>query len=249
MRPLRLLSIACFVVAVLTPALLSVRPVSAHPNVPILLYHHIEKGRTRWHVSPQKFEQQLAFLAANGYHTVSMTAYLDAVQNDTPLPDKPVVLTFDDGYRDNYVNAFPLLKKYVMIGTFFIVTGQVGYPASMTWDEIAEMQRAGMEIGAHTIHHPFLTRLPALRAFTEIFMSRLELMTRLKTPIQVFAYPYNDYNETVAGYARLAGFRAACIVAPHKGYRAGNLFEIPRLTVLSRIKLKSFSLMVGWATA
>ena len=104
-----------------------------------------------------------------------------------------------------------------------------------------------MEIGAHTIHHPFLTRLAPWRAFSEILLSRLELIKRLKTPIEVFAYPYNDCDATVAGYVRLAGFRAACIVAPHEGYGAGNLFEIPRLTVLSGIKLKSFTQMVVWA--
>src|SRR5438876_6650552 len=101
MKIARLLIVTCILTASLIPALLSARPVLAKPQVPILLYHHIRKGCTRWHVSPQKFEQQLAYLAANGYHTISMEAYLDAIQNGAPLPDKPVVLTFDDGYQDN----------------------------------------------------------------------------------------------------------------------------------------------------
>jgi peptidoglycan/xylan/chitin deacetylase (PgdA/CDA1 family) len=155
----------------------------------IMVYHHIRDQKGQWSLSPEKFEEQLTYLAANGFHTITMDTYLSAQGNGTPLPDKPIVLTFDDGYADAYENAFPLLKKYGMIGTFYVITGQVGSPGSLTWDQIVEMQHAGMEFGAHTVHHPFLTRLPPLGAFLEILQSRLDLEAHLGVPITTFAYP------------------------------------------------------------
>jgi peptidoglycan/xylan/chitin deacetylase (PgdA/CDA1 family) len=214
-------------------------------HVPILLYHHVAVHQGRWYVSPQKLEDELRYLSENGYHTISMAAYLDAAAHGAALPEKSVVLTFDDGYRDNYDTAFPLLKKYGMTGTFFIVTGLVGYPAYMTWDQIAEMHRAGMEIGAHTVHHPFLTHLSTPAAFLEIFLSRLALAQHLHTPINVFAYPYNDHNSRIVMLARLAGFEGAVTVARHKGDIAGDPFEIPRITVLSGERLKVFEYMIA----
>ncbi len=242
MKVVRLLIVAGIIAAVLMP----IQNVSAHhADVPILVYHHISKGRTRWHLSPAKFEQQLAFLASQGYRTISLSTYLDSIQKGTALPDKPIVLTFDDGNRDNFDTAFPLLKKYGMTGTFFIVTGQVGQPGSMTWEQIAALRQAGMEIGAHTVHHPFLTRLLPLRAFGEMLMSRLELIVHLHAPIDLFAYPYNDHNWMVVALAHLAGFRAACIVGAHKYDIPGDLFEIPRSGVLAGERMKIFALVVG----
>jgi peptidoglycan/xylan/chitin deacetylase (PgdA/CDA1 family) len=213
-------------------------------HIPIMLYHHVSGQSGRWAISPQKLEEQLAYLAANGFHTVTMQAYLDAENRGTPLPDKPVVLTFDDGYRDAYENVFPLLKKYGMIGTFYVITGQVGNPGSLTWDQIVEMHRAGMEFGAHTVHHPFLTHLPPLNAFLEILQSRLDLEAHLGAPVTTFAYPYNDHNDRVAFLVRLAGFQGACIVSRYRGDAEGDLFKISRNTVLSGERLKTFALIV-----
>src|SRR5258706_14495245 len=122
---------------------------------------------------------------------------MESREKGAPLPDKPIVLTFDDGYRDAYEIAFPLLKKYGLTGTFYVVPGFVGEPAYVTWGELKEMQQAGMEIGAHTMHHPFLTRLSSVNAFREIFMSRLLLASQLEVPITTFAYPYNDHNARI----------------------------------------------------
>jgi peptidoglycan/xylan/chitin deacetylase (PgdA/CDA1 family) len=215
------------------------------PHVPIMVYHHVSGQSSQWAIGPQKLEEQLAYLAENGFHTITTEAYFDAQKRGTSLPDKPVILTFDDGYRDAYENAFPLLKKYGMIGTFYVITGQVGAPGSLTWDQIVEMHSAGMEIGAHTVHHPFLTRLPPLSAFLEILQSRLDLEAHLRAPVTTFAYPYNDHNDRVALLVRLAGFQGACIVSRHRGDVEGDLFKTSRITVLSGERLKTFALMVN----
>ncbi len=242
----------CGVVVVLVGfMLIQVYPVGAvsHNNVPIIVYHHIGIGRGQWFFNPTKFEAQLEYLSENGYHTVTLAAYLDAEQKGAQLPEKSVILTFDDGYRDAYENAFPLLKKYGMIGTFFVITGMVGFPAYLTWDQITEMHRAGMEFAAHTVDHPFLTRLSPLRAFWEIWKSRFDLEWHLNVPVTTFAYPYNDHNKQVDALVRLAGFRGACIVDAHSSDTKNDLFQIPRITVLPAERLKTFALMIEWNSA
>ncbi len=246
----RLLSVLVVLLVVLV-IWIPARPALAisRSNIPIVVYHHIGVGKSRWYLSPANFEAQLAYLAENGYHTVTLAAYLDAESKGVPLPGKPVILTFDDGYRDAYEAAFPLLKKYGMIGTFFVVTGVVGDPAYLTWDQIETMHLAGMEFGAHTVHHPFLTRLSPLRAYWEIWKSRLDLEVHLNVRIDSFAYPYNDHNKAVIALVRLAGFRGACIVDAHRGDVISDPYQIPRITVLSGERLKTFALMVAWNSA
>ncbi len=222
-----------------------IRASAAPPRVPILLYHHIAYGYGLYFVSQWRLEQQLIYLSTNGYHSISLSNYLDTLEYGLALPDKPVILTFDDGYRDAYENAYPLLEKYHMVGTFFIITGQVGDPAYMTWDQIRSMQQAGMEIGSHTVHHAFLTRLWIVNAIAEMLQSRFDLQAHLKTPINFFAYPYNDHNWLLAWIARLVGYRAACIVTPFKNDPAGDSFLLPRLPMLPMEDMQSFALAVA----
>src|SRR5689334_2504048 len=114
-------------------------------TVPILTYHHIASHKGAYYVAPVRFEQELAYLIANDYHTVSMDAYADYLESEGSLPGKPVVLTFDDGYSDAYTMVYPVLKARHMTATFFIITGEVGQPGFLTWDEIKEMAANGME--------------------------------------------------------------------------------------------------------
>src|SRR5260221_7471025 len=107
---------------ILIPLLYPVHSVLAKwPKVPILLYHHIDHQVGRWHVTPEKFEKELAYLASTNYHTISLDTYLDAIQKGAALPENPIIITFDDGYDDNYQSAVPLLQKYGLTGTFYII--------------------------------------------------------------------------------------------------------------------------------
>ena len=224
----------------------AVQSTSARPSVgvPILVYHHVDTQHGYWYVPPQHFEAQLAYLHDNGYRTITIAHYLDTVQGGATPPDKQIILTFDDGYADNYAVVYPLLKKYGMIGTFFIVSGRVGTDGYMTWEQIVEMQQAGMEMGAHTVSHPFLTKLPYVKAYLEIWQSKVDLEQHLHTPISIFAYPYNDHNRVVTWLAQLVGFRAAVAVSPHGGDVGGDLFTMHRLTISSGEGMKTFAMAV-----
>ncbi len=232
-HPKNTLAFALLVIAMIswfqsTPVIASETPPQP---IPIFLYHHIRNVKERWSVSPSLFEEEVKYLFDYGYHSVAMDAYENAVQNHTELPKKPVVLTFDDGYEDMYTHALPILQKYGMVGTFYIITGFVGTNGFLTWDQLSEMQKAGMEIGGHTVHHVFLANLPMNMAKEEIEKCKSELEKHLGNKITSFAYPFNDHNKTVEKLVEQAGYTNAVIVDIHYGDDPTNPYSIPRITV------------------
>src|SRR5690606_1856222 len=131
-------------------------------HVPILMYHYVsplppdaDDIRRDLTVLPDVFERQLVYLANEGYQTISLYQLYDALMNGAPLPPKPIILTFDDGYIDHYQYVFPALQRHGMTGTFFVITGRTDSndPAYMSWAQINEMARAGMSMEPHTKYH------------------------------------------------------------------------------------------------
>ncbi len=134
-------------------------------RVPILMYHYISEPpadadiyRKDLSVPPGRFESHLHYLQEHGYQTITLDDLLAYLAYGKPLPERPVVLTFDDGYEDNYIHAFPLLRRYGMIGHFFIISDFVSQRRAgyMTWPQIEEMAAAGQRIGSHSRDHPDL---------------------------------------------------------------------------------------------
>jgi len=247
---LRYVRLALIVLVVGLIILSAMSPAQAFPGYtyypPVLMYHHIQSDpKSRYFIDPALFETQMAYLAKNGYHTITMTQYADALRNGTSLAPKSIVLTFDDGYRNAYTGAFPILKKYGFTGTFYVITNVVGAPAYLTWDQIQEMHDAGMEIGAHTESHAFLTRLSPWRAFMEIWGSKLVLTEHLHVPITSFAYPYNDHDQRTVELAHLAGFNNAVIVDYHQSDLPIDAYTIPRITVVNREGMEAFTQVVS----
>ena len=116
------------------------------PGVPVLNYHQVEEKNgnplTLW---PDQFETQMSYLADEGYTTITIDEMMDALENGTPLPDKPVIITFDDGYADNYEYAYPILKKYGFKATIFLIYDFTNaYPNYLTWDQNNEMKESGL---------------------------------------------------------------------------------------------------------
>ncbi len=177
-------------------------------HAPIVLYHYIRPYPDRsvdplgynLSVPPDLFSQQLDYLQAQGYHTIKLSDLANAFSpGASPLPPKPIVITFDDGYADAYTSAFPALKAHGMIGTFFIVPGFVdrNYSNYLNWAQVKEMHAAGMEIGAHTMDHVDLTSKSPTIAEQEVAQSQQELQQQIGEPVRVFAYPYGKVNLTV----------------------------------------------------
>ena len=129
---------------------------SASRSVPVLNYHQINDwADNALTVHTDQFDAQMKYLADNGYTAITPAEMLDAWENHTELPEKPVIITFDDGYVDNYRNAFPILQKYNLKGTIFLISDYVStYPNYLTWAQTEEMQESGLiDFESHTLSH------------------------------------------------------------------------------------------------
>ena len=135
------------------------------PGIPVLNYHQVEEKDgnplTLW---PDQFEAQMAYLAEEGYTPITIDEMMDALENGAPLPEKPVIITFDDGYADNYEYAYPILKKYGFKATIFLIYDFTNtYPNYLTWDQINEMKESGLiHFESHTMTHANLAELTSV---------------------------------------------------------------------------------------
>lgn len=152
-------------------------------RVPILMYHYIrlnpdpnDKLGFNLSVTPTDFDSQMQYLASNGYNSVDVATLVNALKNKTSLPIKTVVITFDDGYRDFYTTAFPILKKYNLHAESYVISGFVEGRDYMTWAMLKEVQSSGLvTIGSHTINHYYLTSLNTPSLITELNQSKAQI--------------------------------------------------------------------------
>ncbi len=201
------------------------------PGVPILAYHKVESDNDLYSVSPTEFSRQMEFLVKSGYQSVSLAQLVDSFEGKYNLPAKPIVITFDDGYLDNYRNALPILQKYGMRATVFIITGQVGQTEYLNWDDIVRMQQQGTEIGSHTVHHTELGKAGLAAQVEEIQQSKNMLEQRLKVPVHFLAYPYGSFTGNSEYLLRGAGYRGACTGLPGLNDQAGNYYHLRRINI------------------
>lgn len=192
-----------------------VSPNSIH--VPIFIYHSVRPHLPvetpvlkRYTVSPQSFEQQLKYLKENGYTVVSFSYLIEALKKNTIIPPKSVVLTFDDGWHNQFLYAFPVLKKYDDTATFFVFTNSINRHNFLSWEELAQMSQAGMTIGGHTKSHPYLIGITDEKILkNEIAGGKETLEKALGHKVNLFAYPFGQYNDKIIKIVEEAGYIAA----------------------------------------
>jgi peptidoglycan/xylan/chitin deacetylase (PgdA/CDA1 family) len=223
-------------------------------RVPILMYHEITpRSATESHlaVSPGSFASQLGLLHDEGYQTVTAYELSRALsQGAGELPDRPVVLTFDDGYADFHSQAMPLLDRYGFTATVYVTTGWVEdagplpsgrRPGRMlSWSQIEEAARAGIEIGAHSHLHPQLDQLSVAPLRDELAVSKVQLEDRLGSPVPGLAYPFGYSNARVRAAARELRYDYACAVRNEMMTDASDPLALPRLTVRDSTRLPVF---------
>lgn len=192
--------------------------------VPILVYHGIRPNRASdtpfvkaFVVEPQVFAKQMDYLKDNGWTAISFEMLRLALTGKNSLPARSMILTFDDGWENQYLSAFPILKSHGFSATFFVFTNAIGEKHFFTWAEIKEMDRAGMTIAAHTKSHPYLFGIfnQALLE-DEIAGSKKVLEEHLGKEVYVFAYPFGEYSKKIIEVVRKAGFKIAR--ASHTGF-------------------------------
>ena len=213
-------------------------PARASADLPILMYHYTgplppnpDVFRRDLTVSPALFEGQLTSLADSGIETVTLDRLFDHLEGRRPLPPRAVALTFDDGYVDNYEVAFPLLKRYGMVGTFFVTTGFVGRPGYMTWEQLEEMASAGMAIEAHSVTHADLTKIAPAQLSRELGVPKQQLEERLGRPCRFLAYPGGRFDPAVIRATKAAGYTAAVTTQHGLRHTGAGPFELTRVRV------------------
>ena len=189
--------------------------------LPILLYHYVEivtderdTIREGLSITPQVFESQLVTLVNNGFTPITFDDLSAYYAGRAELPNKPIIITFDDGYRDFYTDVFPLLKKHQIRAAIFVVSGFLDYTKNyLTRTQLAEIAESPLvEINAHSVNHPNLTLLALPGAAWEIAESKRALEAVLGRPVNHFAYPFGAYSQILAQEVTRAGFHSAATV-------------------------------------
>jgi len=237
-KRLRNIVVAVIVLFCLAAAALYHVATSAPPQtVPVLNYHQInDRDNNALTVHTDQFEKQMKYLHDNGYTTITPAEMMDAWQNGTPLPEKPVIITFDDGYIDNYKNAYPVLQKYNLRATIFLISDYLGvYPNYLTWSEAADMQESGLiDFESHTLSHMELSEEKAgskAEIKKQLEDSKAAIEWHLKKNINFIAYPCGTYDEEVEQMTKDAGYRAAFTVNYGLAEPSNNPFVLDRVPI------------------
>ena len=190
---------------------------SGSVKIPILIYHSVrehiygEDSMLKYYtVSPEAFTAQMQYLKDNNYSVLSLDFIADALEENIPIPEKSVAITFDDGWKNQYVNAYPILRRFGYTATFFIITNTIDKSHFFSWDQIKLMNNNGMTIGSHTRFHPFLPEITNPDELKkELTISKKTLEDKLGHVVDIFAYPYGHYNDAVVSAVKSVGYRLA----------------------------------------
>ena len=218
------------------------------PDAVILMYHSIDNNNEFFTVSPDEFERQLEHLRKNNFNVIKLGELANSVKNNSIKPNT-VVLTFDDGFKDNYTNAFPILKRLSFPATIFITTSLINSSISgrngthfnlLDRDEIKEMSDSGLvEIGAHCHNHVKLAKLSAAEITNELSVSKKILEEITGSTVNSLAYPYGSFNEEVKAIS-LKYFNIACSVEKGRINMGSDPMEFKRNSIDSQVGFTQF---------
>lgn len=208
----------------------------------ILMYHSVDYNKVFFTVKPENFQKQMAHLSAKGYLVISLSKLAETIKNKEKILAKTIVLTFDDGFADNYFNVFAILKKYNFSATIFLPTLFIGSEKKsestgvslkcLNWSQIKEMHSSGLiDFEPHTHSHRELTKVSLKEISQEILDSRRVIETGLNKKCYFFAYPRGKYDKEVVKVLQENGFLAAVTVNPGRARTTSNLLALPRQSI------------------
>jgi peptidoglycan/xylan/chitin deacetylase (PgdA/CDA1 family) len=212
--------------------------------IPILMYHHIDGDSkiSKLSVAPESFQRQMEFLYKHKYNVVSLERIADLIKRKEKIPSKTLAITFDDGYKDNYTYAYPVLKKYGFTATVFVIVSHISGKGNLSWDEVIEMSNNRISIGSHGMSHSWLPDLNEERLKDGIAGSKRILESKLNKEVNFYCYPGGGFNDKVKQIVKEAGYRGACATNPGKKYPKHDPYALKRL----RISSTSDNLFVFW---
>lgn len=245
-------------------------------QVRILCYHRVcelpetKDSMVHLNVSPASFAQQMAFLSRGEFNVITLEQFIDYRDENSKLPAKTIIITFDDGYGDNYITAFPILKKHNLKATFFVVTDYIDGDEIFWWlklgeksgshyrenkqcwlplrkQDILDMRARGACFGSHSSTHGSLSDMDEGSALKEINGSREHLEKILSKSVRCFSYPYGKVSKSVKGLVKAAGYKAAVTAKGGSNALSSDFLELRRIPIHGQDSLAKFKRKVEGA--
>jgi peptidoglycan/xylan/chitin deacetylase (PgdA/CDA1 family) len=233
--------------------------------VPVLMYHQVspspEPSFRRYTVTVREFSRQMRWLATFGYRTIDMDTLVRARAGQGPLPKRPVLITFDDGFQGCVDHALPVLQANGFTAVFYLVSGHMGKTSRwlvaelgldlpiMSWPTARALVADGFQCGAHTVTHPHLTGLDPAQCRAELVDARMRLEDELGRSIVHLAYPYGSYDPEVRQRAVEAGYITACSTQAGLSAPGDDPLALHRVSIYGHDTLIDFACRLRTGTA
>lgn len=209
-------------------------------KIPVLMFHSIKSnGKNDLIMSPVEFEKDMKWLKDNKYTTLSMEKLYLILTTGKNVPERPIVLTFDDGYEDNYTNAFPVLKKYNFKATVFLITNYIGQNGFLKTDEIKEMYANNIDFQSHTANHQELNILSYPNQLSELKKSKEVIESLIHNNTNVLCYPVGKYNETTKKAAKDTGYKMCFTTKYGFSTSSDGFYTLTRVRMFPGMNLES----------
>ncbi len=233
-------------------------------RVVILMYHIVDTPRSqreeKYCIEVSRFEAQMRCLREAGYNVITLEHLVDCLDGAAICPDNCVVVTFDDGFASTVSNVLPILAKYQIPATMFVVADRVdgendwmysrGFPRRdiLSHAQLMELKREGICIGSHTLTHPRLPELDVGQLTDELRDSRLRLEEQLGDTVDYFAYPYGLYNTETRDMVEELGYRAACSTRSGFNRSHSDRYALKRIEIYGSDTLWQFKRKIKFGT-
>ncbi len=224
-------------------------------GVPILVYHqvvgedfdlsNVPVGDRPYYLRKRDFIQQMECLFDQGFKSLTLGEFVGFIEDGGQLATKSIVLTFDDGHISNYTHVYPILRRFNFRATFFLIVGKIGEPQALKWAKIARMVDNGMEIGSHTMTHPFLSDLKTEEVFREFKRSKKILETHFTKETDFLSIPRELPHPNCLKIARDCGYKAVCTSYVGLNNPETDLFALKRIGIRQGLSPKAFSRIVN----
>ncbi len=215
---------------------------------PILLYHHVsdDDPENRYFVTLDDFRSQMETLRAWGYSTIIASDLANLIVNGGERPNRPVVITFDDGFVDIFQNAFPIMQAMGFVGTIYIYVDHVGSRGYLDAGQITALAESGWEIGNHSMSHANLTQNHSKLEY-EVEQSRTTLEQAIGVNVNTFAYPYGEVDDFVIKYVRNSGYLAGMGIGLNYDHPLDSLYQLTRIEIRNEYSLSKFASLLPWS--
>lgn len=214
--------------------------------VPILMYHNIDEKNDILSVPPKNFDKQMRFLSEKKYNVIGLGELVDLMTRRKKIPPKTVIITFDDGPDNLFANAYPILKKYNIPATMFVIPNHCGWQGYLTGPQIRGLSENGIEIGSHTLNDVWLPNCGDEKLAEELVGSKAALEKITGKRINFISYPLGGFNQRVRLAVIKAGYKGACATNPGRFSANNDIYALKRLKVSGK---NSGSIVAFWFKA